>query len=87
MMLDDRALKDIGLSRCQIPWIIEEMVRRTSNFDDVATARGPAAGDVAGDDERTDVRRQPSQAPASVGAVTASGFEMPANDDRVRKAS
>jgi len=87
MMLDDRALKDIGLSRCQVPWIIGEMVRRTSDFDDVATARGPAPGDVAGDDERTGVRRKPSQTPAPVGAVTASGIEMPANDDRMRKAS
>ena len=86
-MLDDRALKDIGLSRCQVPWIIGEMVRRTSDFDDVATARGPAPGDVAGDDERTGVRRKPSQTPAPVGAVTASGIEMPANDDRMRKAS
>ena len=86
MMLDDRALKDIGLSRCQIPWIIEEMVRHTSDFDDVATARGSAARDVAGDDEMTGVRRKPSRTPASVGAVTSSGLETPANDDRMRKA-
>jgi uncharacterized protein YjiS (DUF1127 family) len=87
MMLDNRALKDIGLSRCQVPWIIEEMGRRASDFDDVATARGPAASDVAGDDERTGVRRKPPQTPAFVVAVTASGIEMPANDDRMRKAS
>jgi uncharacterized protein YjiS (DUF1127 family) len=83
MMLDDRALKDIGLSRCQVPWIIEEMGWRASDFDDVAMARGPSAGDV----ERTAVGREPSRMPASVGAVTASGIEMPANDDRMRKAS
>src|SRR6516164_2383369 len=49
MMLDDRALKDIGLSRCQVPWIIEELVRHMSDFDDVATALGLAAREVAGD--------------------------------------
>jgi uncharacterized protein YjiS (DUF1127 family) len=87
MMLDDRALKDIGLSRCQVPWITEAMLRRASDFDDVATARGLAAGEVAGDDERTGVRRKPSRTPASIGAVTAPGIEMPANDDRMRKAS
>jgi uncharacterized protein YjiS (DUF1127 family) len=87
MTLSDRALKDIGLSRCQIPWIIGEMVRPTNDFDDVATARGQVGGDVGGDDGRTGVHRQPSQTPASVGAVTASGIEMPANDDRMRKAS
>ena len=86
-MLDDRALKDIGLSRCQVPWIREEMVWYTSDFDDVSTKRGPAASDVAGDDEKTDVRGQPAQTPALVAAVTASGIEMPANDDRMRKAS
>jgi uncharacterized protein YjiS (DUF1127 family) len=83
MMLNDRALKDIGLYRCQVPWIIEEMVRRMSDFDEVATARSP----VTGDDERTDIRGKPLLAPASIGGVAASAIEMPANDDRVRKAS
>src|SRR6516162_3813479 len=41
MMLNDRALKDIGLYRCQVPRIIEELVRHMSDFDDVATARRP----------------------------------------------
>jgi uncharacterized protein YjiS (DUF1127 family) len=83
MMLNDRALKDIGLYRCQVPWIIEELVRHMSDFDDVATARRPAARDVEG----TGIGRKPSRKPAPVGAVTDSSREMPANDDRMRKAS
>ena len=83
MMLNDRALKDIGLYRCQVPWIIEELVRYASDFDDVATAGRLAVRDV----ERTGVDRKPSRTPASVGAVTASDLERPANDDRMRRAS
>jgi len=83
MMLNDRALKDIGLYRCQVPWIIEELVRHASDFDDVATARRPAARGV----ERTGVDRRPSRTPASLGAVTAPDLERPANDDGMRRAS
>ena len=83
MMLDDRALKEIGLYRCQVPWIIEELVRHMSDFDNVATARSPSARDV----ERAGIGRKPSRTPAPVGAVTGTGREMPANDDRMRKAS
>ena len=82
MMLNDRALKDIGLYRCQVPWIFEELVRYASDFDDVATAGRLAVRDV----ERTGVDRKPSRTPA-VGAVTASDLERPANDDRMRQAS
>ena len=82
-MLDDRALKEIGLYRCQVPWIIEELVRHMSDFDNVATARSPSARDV----ERAGIGRKPSRTPAPVGAVTGTGREMPANDDRMRKAS
>ena len=87
MMLNDRALKDIGLYRCQVPWIIEELVRHESDFNDVATAPRPAAWDVAGDEERTGFRDKRSRTPASVSAVTASDLERPANDDRMRQAS
>ena len=87
MMLNDRGLKDIGLYRCQVPWIIEELVRHESDFNDVATAPRPAARDVAGDEERTGFRDKRSRTPASVSAVTASDLERPANDDRMRQAS
>jgi uncharacterized protein YjiS (DUF1127 family) len=80
MMLDDRGLKDIGLSRSQIPWIIDAMVRR---LDDVAAARGP----VPGDDEWADIHGKAPLTPASIGAVTAPRLEAPANDDRAREAS
>ena len=80
MMLDDRGLKDIGLSRSQIPWIIDAMVR---HLEDVVTVRGP----VAGDDEWTDIRGKAPLTPAAIGAVTATELEVPANDDRSRQAS
>jgi hypothetical protein len=53
-----------------------------SDFDDVATARRPAARDVKG----TGIGRKLSRTPAPVGALTGPGREMPANDDRMRKA-
>jgi uncharacterized protein YjiS (DUF1127 family) len=79
MMLDDRGLKDIGLTRSQIPWIIDAMVHR---LDDVAATRGPVAAD-----EWTDIRGEAPLTPASIGAVSATRREAPANDDRARKAS
>jgi uncharacterized protein YjiS (DUF1127 family) len=87
MMLDDRGLKDIGLYRCQVPWIIEELVRQASDFDDVVTRRRVATPYVAGDEERTGFREKRSRTPAAVGAITASDLERPANDDRMRQAS
>jgi len=85
MALDDRMLKDIGLSRCQIPWIADEVVRRSSELDGVTTARPPAVHDMARVDDRTSPGKQSSQGLAPLDASNAPA--TPANDGRVLRAS
>ena len=82
MVLDDRMLKDIGLSRCQIPWIAEEIVRSLEGSLKARAGRWAGHGEAAvgGAAARLTAREVASAAkPRQLAA--------PANDGRLRKAS
>jgi uncharacterized protein YjiS (DUF1127 family) len=68
MVLDDRMLKDIGLTRSQIPWIANE-VWRLIEVDVVTMACPPAAHDMARLDDRTRYGEQTSRIAANDGRM------------------
>jgi uncharacterized protein YjiS (DUF1127 family) len=87
MVLDDRMLKDIGLSRSQIPWVADEMVRSLSEFGMATMGRPPAVHDMGRVDDRTNLANRPSQGLVPSGANAAHRIATPANDSRRLKAS
>jgi len=84
MMLDDWTLKDIGLSRSQIPWVANEIVRRPHQVDLITTRCSPPP-DMARVDERTCPSKRPSQELLPSHATPC--VATPANDGRMLKAS
>ena len=87
MALDDRTLKDIGLSRCQIPWIADEVARRSGELDGVTPEHPPAVHDMARVDDRTSPGKQSPQGLVPFDASSAPAVATPANDGRVLRAS
>ena len=87
MVLDDRTLKDIGLSRCQIPWIADEVARRSGELDGVTPEHPPAAHNMARVDDKTSPGEQWSQGLVPFDASSAPAVATPANDGRVLRAS
>ena len=86
MMLDDRTLKDIGLSRSQIPWIANDLLRRSSEVGVVMTARS-TAHEMARVDDRTHPGKRPSQGLIPSDANAPRRIAAPANDGRMLRAS
>jgi uncharacterized protein YjiS (DUF1127 family) len=86
MVLDERMLKDIGLSRSQIPWVADEMIRRLGKIGMGQTAHPLKVHDMAKVDAPAVFIRRPSRVAAS-DARTSPRRPMPANDGRVRRAS
>jgi uncharacterized protein YjiS (DUF1127 family) len=85
MMLDDKMLKDIGIARCQIPWIADEMARQERELGST-TGRQHAASNMVWVDRVTDLGRLPTQGPVPTGA-NAPHRIAPANDGLILKAS
>jgi uncharacterized protein YjiS (DUF1127 family) len=87
MALNDPMLKEIGLSRSQIPWIADHLARHMSEVDMATTARSPARHDMARVDDRTCLgnRRSPGLVPYR--ANTPRVIVAPANHGPMVRAS
>src|SRR5258706_3496403 len=85
MVLDDRMLKDIGLSRSEIPWIAEEMIRSVDGLSMARIGRWKAAHGDAEAATGGEAARRPIR--ELVHASNLRQLAKPANDGRLRKAS
>ena len=85
MVLDDRMLKDIGLSRSEIPWIAEEMIRSIDGLSTARIGRLKAGRDAAGATTGGEAARRPIRELTQASNVCQ--LAKPANDGRLRKAS
>ena len=85
MVLDDRMLKDIGLSRSEIPWIAEEMIRSIDGLSTARIGRWKAAHGDTGATAGGEAARRPIRELTHASNVRQ--LAKPANDGRLRKAS
>jgi uncharacterized protein YjiS (DUF1127 family) len=87
MALDDPMLKEIGLSRSQIPWIADELARHMSEVDMATTARSPETHNMVRVDDKACLDNGPSQRLAPYRANTPPVIVAPANHGPMVRAS